>query len=152
MAAQLGCTVAELEDRISAKELSEWAEFYGLEPFGWEALCFSSGIVASTIANIHRDTKKRPKPFAAVEFVPGYKPPKKDPRETQANLRALFMGMKSRATKVRGDKHGPRLGQPAGAGEVPFGSGQDKDPHASSAANRGGSKKAGTKKNQRSRT
>ena len=149
MAAQLGCTVAELEDRISAKELSEWAEFYNLEPFGWEALGFSSGIVASTIANIHRDTKKRPKPFAAVEFVPGYKPPKKDPRETQANLRALFMGMKSRAAKVRGDKHGPRIGQPAGVGAVPPGGGQDKDPNAGGKANRSRSKKAGAKKKPR---
>jgi hypothetical protein len=36
LALTLGMTVAELEAKMSVKELDEWAQYYALEPFGEE--------------------------------------------------------------------------------------------------------------------
>ena len=41
-----------------------------LEPFGHEADFWRAGIVASTIANVNRDRKKRSSPFTPQDFMP----------------------------------------------------------------------------------
>ena len=43
--------------------------FYRLEPFGAERDNLHAGIVASMVANVNRDTKKRPEPFAPHDFL-----------------------------------------------------------------------------------
>jgi hypothetical protein len=63
-------TVAELLDRISSKELTEWIAFYSLEPFGYLAEMHGDAITASTIANANRDPKKKAEPFSANDFLP----------------------------------------------------------------------------------
>lgn len=63
-------TVGELLSRISSKELTEWMIFYGYEPFGYEAQMLGHGVVASTLANIHR--KKSSKSFAPSDFMPEF--------------------------------------------------------------------------------
>jgi hypothetical protein len=80
---------------LTESEFAEWWEFYNREPWGWEARCFSSGIVAATIANIYRDTKKKPRPFEAIDFVPGAKrtPKKIDPKALKAQLQLTHAGM-----------------------------------------------------------
>jgi hypothetical protein len=110
----LGCTVAHLEENLSAKEYGEWVEFFNLEPFGWEAQCYSSGIVAATIANVNRDAKKKPKPFEAIDFVPGAKRTTKkiDPKALKAQLQLAHAGMlaglknKGRQTKQKKGRYG----------------------------------------------
>ena len=68
MALALGMTVAELGQRMSSTELSEWALYFELEPPGgddeWRA-----GMLASTIANVNRDPDKRKKPFEPNDFM-----------------------------------------------------------------------------------
>lgn len=61
-------TVGELGRRMSSRELSEWMAFYELEPFGndWH----QTGTIASVIANVNRDPKKRATPFEAEDFIP----------------------------------------------------------------------------------
>jgi hypothetical protein len=57
-----------------------------------------AGIVASTVANVHRDSDKRPTPFSPVDFVPGYRTEEKpaeglkplSPEEQVAAFEALF--------------------------------------------------------------
>lgn len=65
-------TVGELLARISSRELSEWAAYYELEPWGEERADLRAGIVASTMANTARDPKKRQKPYRANEFMPQF--------------------------------------------------------------------------------
>lgn len=60
----------ELLARISSQELSEWMAFYSLEPWGTEVDDLRAGIIASTIANVNRDPKKRRKPYKAQDFMP----------------------------------------------------------------------------------
>jgi len=46
--------------------------YYELEPFGEDRADLRSGIVASTIANVNRNPKKRRKAFTASEFMPDF--------------------------------------------------------------------------------
>lgn len=46
--------------------------FYQLEPFGPERGDLQAAIVASTVANASRDTKKRRNPFEPSEFMPKF--------------------------------------------------------------------------------
>ena len=65
-------TVGELLARISSRELTEWMVYAQVEPFGEERGDLRAGIVASTIANVNRDAKKRRKPFEPEEFMPKF--------------------------------------------------------------------------------
>lgn len=63
-------TVRELLTRIDSRELTEWAAFFGLEPWGTEVEDWRAGMVASIIANTNRDPKKQKKPFEPKDFMP----------------------------------------------------------------------------------
>jgi hypothetical protein len=45
---------------------------YRLEPWGEERADLRSGIVASVIANVHRNPKKQRKPCQPVDFMPDF--------------------------------------------------------------------------------
>lgn len=59
-------TVAELGERMSSHEFSEWMAFYDIEPFGDEWR--QSGQIVSAIANSNR--KKGARPFKIEDFMP----------------------------------------------------------------------------------
>ena len=54
---------------IDSSEFSEWIAFYRLEPWGDAVADIRHGIVASLIANAHRDGKARPTPFTPDDFI-----------------------------------------------------------------------------------
>ncbi|MCB0073270.1 MAG: DUF4035 domain-containing protein [Caldilineaceae bacterium] len=76
----LGRTHEELLDSMSGRELAEWMAFYQVEPFGDVRGDLQAGIVASTLANVYRDRKKKPKPYKPEEFMPKFERPKRAPR------------------------------------------------------------------------
>ncbi len=53
---------------MSARQFADWVAYYGLEPWGEWRSDLRAGIVASTIANIHRKTKTTA--FTAQDFMP----------------------------------------------------------------------------------
>jgi len=63
-------TVRELLERIDSRELTEWAVFFGLEPWGTEVEDWRAALIASTIANSYRDPKRRRKPYEPSDFMP----------------------------------------------------------------------------------
>jgi hypothetical protein len=63
-------TVRELLARIDGRELSEWMAYFNMEPWGTEVEDWRAGMVASVIANVNRDPKKRNKPYEAEDFIP----------------------------------------------------------------------------------
>lgn len=63
-----GMTVRELERRMSAGEFHDWLVYYAQEPFGEDRADLRAGIVASTIANVHRG--KGGKAFSPRDFMP----------------------------------------------------------------------------------
>lgn len=93
-------TVAELSERMSAAELSQWAEFHDLEPFGSHFDDLRAGTVASAIYNVNRDTKLRRDPFAPLDFMPWNSlqqpddtpPAPADPETLSAKLDAVLFG------------------------------------------------------------
>lgn len=68
LALALGMTVAELGQRMSSVELSEWAVFFELEPLDADSE-WRAGLVASTIANVNRDPKKLSRAFSPEDFM-----------------------------------------------------------------------------------
>jgi hypothetical protein len=63
-------TVRELLVRIDSRELTEWMIYYDMEPWGTEIEDWRAGLIASTVANVNRDPKKRKEPYAPHDFMP----------------------------------------------------------------------------------
>ena len=55
---------------IPAKQLMEWYQFDRIEPLVVESEYIGHGIVASTLANVNRDSKKKKDPFTVGDFIP----------------------------------------------------------------------------------
>lgn len=70
-------SVARARREISATEFYEWQAYYELEPFGEERADLRAGIIAATIANVHRG--KRSRPYKPSDFMPEYEPRKDKP-------------------------------------------------------------------------
>ena len=90
-------TVGELLARISSRELTEWALYAEMEPFGETRADLRAGIVASTMANLYQ--KKGSKALAPADFMPKFGPKEaKEPRsgadllQTVEMLNAAFGG------------------------------------------------------------
>jgi len=84
LAAQLGMTVAELCDRMSSTELSEWMavhRFFMPLQDSWH----QTGIMASAMLAPYSGKSKPPKP---IDFVPIEKPPQHE-LQMQAALEEL---------------------------------------------------------------
>lgn len=104
LALALGMTVGELESRMSNRELHEWAEFSGLYPFMPERMDFVGGVVASTIANVHRGRGQ--KAFSPDDFIADYSRKSKiDDPELMGAAFAAFAAMHNAALE-NGVKHG----------------------------------------------
>lgn len=87
----LGMTVAELLNRISSRELSEWMAYAEVEPFGEERADLRSGIIASTVANTARDPKKRKQPYTADEFMPQFHTEQPEPKRATLEQQIAFL-------------------------------------------------------------
>lgn len=66
----MGIPIAELQARVSSREFAEYWALYQLDPWGPERDDLRAGIVASTVANVNRDRRKRPRPYTPQEFMP----------------------------------------------------------------------------------
>lgn len=67
---QLGRTVEELLETISAEELEEKIELYRLDPWGEWRADWRAGQIAATIANVNR--RKGSKAFEPSDFMPEF--------------------------------------------------------------------------------
>ena len=87
----MGKTVEQLLSEISSRELTEWAAYAQLEPFGDERADLRAGIVASTVANFLRDAKKRRKPYRAGDFMPHFGARRRESQTWQQQLHLIEM-------------------------------------------------------------
>ena len=46
-----------------------------MEPWGPERADLNAGIIASTVANCHRNSEAKPEPFTPADFMPRYSEP-----------------------------------------------------------------------------
>lgn len=75
--------------RISSRELTEWREFYRLEPFGEERADYRAALIAAVIANANR--RKGQKPFAVKDFMPDFEGRPREPRTPEQLLSVAEM-------------------------------------------------------------
>jgi hypothetical protein len=64
--------------KLRPSELGQWAALFQLEPWGEQRADLRSAIVASVIANVNRDPKRKSEPFQPLDFMPYLKLDKKD--------------------------------------------------------------------------
>lgn len=57
--------------RMTWTQFMAWRDYAELEPFGPHHEDLRAGIVAATIANVHRDPKRRARPYSPADFMPG---------------------------------------------------------------------------------
>ena len=92
LALALGRTVAELEETMSSRELTEWIAFNAIQPFGDTRADLRSAIIASTVANCHRTSGT---PFKVADFMPYEEKPKNDVEASLACIRAMIEGKRN---------------------------------------------------------
>jgi hypothetical protein len=56
--------------RMPARLLAEWMAYYTIEPFGGSMADLRAGVLASLLANIHRDAKQQREPYQPGDFFP----------------------------------------------------------------------------------
>jgi len=89
----LGKTVAEIEASMGSAELSEWQEYYALEPFGTWRDNWHSAQLAALIFNVNRG-KQKPVSTADFMFVDA-----QTSRDTQDRETLAFLSSKSKKDK-----------------------------------------------------
>lgn len=62
-------TVAELGDRMSSRELSEWMAYYEIEPFGEERADIRQALTTSAVHNLHQAQTKNPQWTKFEDFM-----------------------------------------------------------------------------------
>lgn len=67
--------------------------YYRVEPWGFDVENFRSGVIAQTMANIHRDSKKQPEPFKVTDFMINTEPKRLPEPEPVETLFQKFFGM-----------------------------------------------------------
>jgi hypothetical protein len=94
----LGVTsVDSLLESLTAKEFTEWMEFYSIEPFGENRQALNTGIIASVIANANRT--KNSKVFKPQDFIPEFKESKQSWKEQLSiveTMNTLYGGVDKR--------------------------------------------------------
>lgn len=73
LAKELGIwDVRGMLQKMSWSQFVEWSAYHQRNPFGEARADMRAGIVASVIANVNRDPKKKPQPYKADDFMPKY--------------------------------------------------------------------------------
>jgi hypothetical protein len=88
LALALGCTVAELGERMSSTELNDWLAYGAVEPFGEEQADRRAALVCAALVAVNTPKGKTPKPDAAG-FLAMLRPTEK-PKQTPEQLKAAF--------------------------------------------------------------
>jgi hypothetical protein len=103
----LGRTVEELEHVLSERALAKWVQYWKEEPWGtWRDNAHAAQIVAM-LANVNRDSKKRPKPFEFMDFMllPEDEAKARNLKRGLENLKAIAKkGKRAKRTKVDGSR------------------------------------------------
>lgn len=73
-------------------ELGAWAALWTINPWGEDRADLRSGVIASVIANVNRDQKRRPSPFMPKDFMPYARAEEqRDTQELSRKIRSAFM-------------------------------------------------------------
>lgn len=59
-------------EAMPSSGLTRWRAYSELDPFGEQRADLRAGIIASTVANVHRDPAVRPQPWKPSDFMPDF--------------------------------------------------------------------------------
>jgi len=85
---------------LSGKQFTEWMAYAELEPFGEERADLRMAILASLIANVNRDPKKKSSPYEVSDFMPKFE--KKEPISKEDAIAAIDAMMMALVAATRG--------------------------------------------------
>lgn len=74
--------------------LGEWMALYEIDPWGEQRADLRSGIVASTLANIHRDPKRRASAYKPEDFMPYVERKEASPIALIDRIKSVFGGLR----------------------------------------------------------
>lgn len=83
--------VDALAARLGTRRILEWMRYERLEPWGEQRADLRSAIIAATLANVHRDPRRRPQPFTPADFMPRFGEPPRPKRQSLDEMRAVLM-------------------------------------------------------------
>ena len=93
LALALGDTVTELQNRMPYREFLDWVALYSIEPWGDVRSDMGAALVATLLANTHRDRKKRVKPFSPEDFMPKFWKRTQDTTQQRTGLAAKALAI-----------------------------------------------------------
>ncbi len=105
-------TRARLVREMSREELTEWIAFSQLEPFGAEFDEYRSALIASVIAEVNRNRKKRGKAFAPKEFMQKWGRPEEGKASTPESMLAFIKQFQANLESQAGRAKTPDLQKP----------------------------------------
>lgn len=73
---------------LSGSQLQDWMDYAAREPFGSARADQRAGVLAALIANVNRDSKRKPEPFTIEDFFPSEPPREETPEEATERLEA----------------------------------------------------------------
>lgn len=91
------CTVAELGDRLSARELVEWQLYAQSRPFGEEQEDRRAALIAHTVASVFGG-KKAPD---LNKFLAALRPEPESEPQSADDLRSRMLGLANRKTRTK---------------------------------------------------
>lgn len=97
-------TVAELLDRMSSAEFSEWMAYYTIEPFGEERADLRQALTTSAVANTLQAQTKKPKWTKPEDFMlfQDKKPTQEPQRESAASPEHILAKFTSLTSRKKG--------------------------------------------------
>jgi len=93
-------TVSELENRMSAAELTEWMVYFAMEPFGNQQADYRAGMICTLIAKTMGGMKNA----APDKFFPIYKNRDAAPKQSPESQMAIFQGLASGEIRLLDDE------------------------------------------------
>lgn len=93
-------TVAEAQERVTAREFAEWQAYYRLEPFGEYRADYRMGVLAAITANLWKE--KGEEPTRPEDFLPRFgraaealeqEPARPPPGTTDDEFRTALMAL-----------------------------------------------------------
>ncbi len=82
---------------MPAPLLFEWMSYAAIEPFGETLADLRAGVLASLLANIHRDSKKQRQPFEPGDFFPWIE------KREKPGWEKIFEGMQAFDMRVKSE-------------------------------------------------
>jgi hypothetical protein len=85
---------------MTSKQLREAEVYESLEPYGTEHDYLQAAIICSILANVNRDSKKKPKPYEPKDFMPHwYTGGTVTRKQTTKQIGKILSGMASKKVK-----------------------------------------------------